>query len=351
MDIVSTNMTVADYCAAMERGEIIVNKEYQRSDKVWPSIARAYLIETIILGYPIPKLSLYQKTDIKSKKTIKEIVDGQQRSMAIFEFWKGQSRLPRMLETEAIRDRTYSELAPDDQHRFLDFAISLDLFVAATREEVVEVFRRMNSYTVPLNAEEQRHATFQGTFKWFVNRVCKKFNQGLVDIGIFGEKQLVRMADTKLISEICDALMVGIRTTNKRILDRLYKDRDKAFPEEQEFQKRITDALDELRLWKDVHGTNIVKPYIVYSLLLAIIHVRKSVKSLEGIFKSPQIKKFDPKMVTENLLAISAALDDVDSNKDFEEFVKACTEKTNTKNQRTTRFVWLCRAITSPDFS
>ncbi len=43
MDIVPTNMTVADYCSAMDRGEIIVNRDYQRSDKVWPPIARATL--------------------------------------------------------------------------------------------------------------------------------------------------------------------------------------------------------------------------------------------------------------------------------------------------------------------
>jgi hypothetical protein len=236
VDIVPTNMTVADYCLAMDRGEIIVNRDYQRSDKVWPPVARAYLIETIILGFPIPKLSLYQKTDVRSRKTIKEIVDGQQRSMAIRDFWSSELRLPASLETDSIKGKTYAELDQEDQQRFLDFAISLDLFVAATEEDVVEVFRRMNSYTVPLNPEEQRHASHQGAFKWFVARICKKFGKAFVDIGIFGEKQLVRMADTKLISEICDAMLFGIRTTNKKILDRLYDDRDRAFAEEQDFQ-------------------------------------------------------------------------------------------------------------------
>ena len=55
------------------------------------------------------------------------------------------------------------------------------------------------------------------------------------------------MADTKLISELCDAVFNGIRTTNKKILDRLYKSRHKQFSEEQDIQKRLTDALDDLR--------------------------------------------------------------------------------------------------------
>jgi hypothetical protein len=64
----------------MKSKDIIVNRSYQRSDKVWPPAARSYLVETVLLGYPIPKLSLHQRTDVKSRKVISEIVDGQQRS-------------------------------------------------------------------------------------------------------------------------------------------------------------------------------------------------------------------------------------------------------------------------------
>lgn len=83
----STNMTVAEYCASMERKEIIVNKDYQRSDKVWPDVARSFLIKSILLGFPIPKIYLHSITHLKTRQTIKEIVDGQQRSRAIYDFF------------------------------------------------------------------------------------------------------------------------------------------------------------------------------------------------------------------------------------------------------------------------
>ena len=70
MNIVASNMTIAAYCQEMGRNEIIVNKEHQRSDKVWPPVARSYLIETILLGYPIPKLSLHQVTDVKEQEDV-----------------------------------------------------------------------------------------------------------------------------------------------------------------------------------------------------------------------------------------------------------------------------------------
>jgi len=100
--IVPTNKTVAEYCEEMRWKEIIINRNYQRSDRVWPSAARSYLIETIVLGFPIPKPSLYSVTDIRSRKTTKEIVDGQQRSTAIFEFLNDKLRLSRSLDTDDI---------------------------------------------------------------------------------------------------------------------------------------------------------------------------------------------------------------------------------------------------------
>jgi len=78
------------------------------------------------------------------------------------------------------------------------------------------------------------------------------------------------MADTKLLTEICDALINGIRTTNKIILDNLYKSKNDRFPEQTEFDLWITDAVETIRRWTGIHNTSITKPYIIYSLILAM---------------------------------------------------------------------------------
>lgn len=59
---VQSPQIIADYCAAMDRSEIAPNPEYQRSDKVWPPAARSFLMETILLGYPIPRYSYFRKS-------------------------------------------------------------------------------------------------------------------------------------------------------------------------------------------------------------------------------------------------------------------------------------------------
>jgi hypothetical protein len=178
MEIVPTNYTVLDYCKELLSKQIQVNRDYQRSDTVWPEAARSFLIETIVLGYPVPKLSLFQKVDVRSKTAFKEIVDGQQRSGAVLAFDRDELRLTRGLETDGVAGRTYSELDEQYQSRFLNYRLALDLFVGATPETIREVFRRTNSYTVPLNPEEERHATYQGAFKWFIYKTVSREHHG-----------------------------------------------------------------------------------------------------------------------------------------------------------------------------
>ena len=81
------------------------------------------------------------------------------------------------------------------------------------------MFRRMNSYTVPLNPEELRNAEYQGAFKWFIYEKSRKYAVALTDIGVFGEKGLVRMQDLKLYTEILHAVENGVTTTSKKSLD------------------------------------------------------------------------------------------------------------------------------------
>ncbi len=179
------------------------------------------MIETILLNYPVPKLSLHQVTDLKARRRYKEIVDGQQRSTAIFDFYTDKMRLSRTLELEEAAGKRYSELGEELQQQFLDYGLTFDLFIDMGPDQVREVFRRMNSFTVPLNYEEQRHARYQGPFKWFIHRLTRDYDKPFEN-GVFAAKQLVRMADAKLLTEVAHAMIHGITTTTKRRLDDLY---------------------------------------------------------------------------------------------------------------------------------
>ena len=246
MQVTASSFTVAEYCEQMRNGAITVNHDYQRTDKVWPPAARSYLIETILLGYPMPKLALHQTTDLKTKKTRKEIVDGQQRSQAIYDFLEDKLRLS---SKTGFGRSTYSQLQPEQQQRFVDYSLTVDLYVGATPEDIRQVFRRMNSYTVPLNPQEKRHATHQGELKWFIVDMTERYADALKQLGVFKEKQLSRMADAALLSDLFYTFKTGIRSASDASLDKFYTENEAEFPEAGSYTTRFVNAMDIIVDW------------------------------------------------------------------------------------------------------
>lgn len=342
---VQSPMTISDYCAAMDRREIRTNNEYQRSDKVWPPAARSFLIESILLGYPIPKVFLYQKTDLKSKKSIKEIVDGQQRSKTIHDFFSNQLAVSKTSSISEAAGKTYEQLGDDLQGAFLNYQLSVDLFVSATMHEIREAFRRLNSYTVPLNPEEKRHAEYQGKYKWFAHELASAYEEAFLQMGVFGEKQIIRMQDTKLLTEISHALLHGIKTTKSKQLDAVYKDNDAEFAQQDEIKDRLTRAFDWLLAVEEIHRGPLMAPHVFYSLALAVTHMQSPCEALQEAHEVESPMEFQEDIVRTNLGALADALESDPPPEKLQAFVTACKEKTNVEQQRKTRFQWLCRAL------
>jgi len=338
-------MTIADYCVAMQRGEIEINAEYQRSDKVWPPAARSFLIETILLGYPIPKIFLFQKLDLKSKKTVKEIVDGQQRSRTINDFFDNKLKISQSSGLSQARGRGYEQLDDELKGRFLNYQLSIDLFVSVSPAEIREAFRRLNSYTVPLNPEELRHAEYQGAFKWFIYELTRAFEQTFLNLGVLSEKHIVRMQDTKLLAEYVHSVINGIRTTKAKDLNQLYAGFEKEFPRREEMEVRLRNAVQFIVDMPDIHNGPLMAPHIFYALLLAVSQVQDPVDSLRPAFDPPQPYVFNRDVAITNLTTLAAALDAEAVEEQFLPFISACSSKTNVDKQRSTRVEWLGKAL------
>ena len=347
MKTLHSTIPILDFCEGLIDGDFTVNKDYQRSDKVWPTNAKSFLIETILLEYPVPKLSIHQNLDLKSRKIVKQIVDGQQRSAAILDFFQNRLRLSRSLATEHFRGRTFSELEEVDQRTFLDYGLNFDIFAGATVDEVREVFRRMNSFTIPLNPEETRHATFQGDFKWFINSLSKRYDEALSAAGVFSPKQLNRMADAKLLTELSHALLNGITTTTKGALDGVYRKYDNEF-DRPDIQGAVEYGLEQTLFSDAIQGTPLAKPLNFYALCLAEIHASGMVM-VPGEFVIPAMPEFavGDKLFNLSVLAEALEKDSTEERKrdELTAFLSAAKDRTNVASQRTTRFEYFLAAI------
>lgn len=74
------SMSIGEIVSMYKEGELDINPDYQRRFR-WSIQQRSRLIESILIGVPLPSIFVYQ-----NEKGIWEVVDGVQRISTILEF-------------------------------------------------------------------------------------------------------------------------------------------------------------------------------------------------------------------------------------------------------------------------
>ena len=211
---------ISDFLEWHQQKRLELNPHFQRGS-VWSPAARTYLIDTILRSFPIPKVYLRTRIDVKSKKSVREVVDGQQRLRAILDFAEDKFALTK--RAEEFAGLQYSTLTQEMKQAFLEFPIAVDQLMNAKDSEVLEVFARLNSYTVPLNPPELRHARYQGDFKWLVHRASQSRSDFWERFGVLSVHNRVRMEDDSLTAEMFGVLIEGVADGGQAKIDGLYK--------------------------------------------------------------------------------------------------------------------------------
>lgn len=346
MKIIRNTKPVSDLYTGMKAGDVVVNREYQRSSGLWPNNSRTYFIDTILNDFPFPKVVLWQKIDIKTKKTKIEIIDGQQRLTTIRDFVDNKLRLSSV--SKRFEGKTFADLSEEEQQAFLSYEVSLDSIISGTREEILEIFKRINSYTLALNKAEQRFATYQGEFKWFINDLTEIISPYLNAYGVMSERDFARMQDDDLIAECCHQYLAGIMSRSSSKLDELYKIFDVEFLE----KERVKDViLSSFYFIKDnltpVFEECDIKSYNFYSLMGALIFNKY------GFSTTQDINGFTPQhcfcntcdSISDRLIRIFSAVDNKDYSSEYASMVKASEASTHTNKNRQERFIVLLKAL------
>lgn len=152
------------------KSRIDTNPDYQRP-AVWSTAQKQLLIQSIIQGYDIPKL--YWRLVAKNPDKY-EVVDGQQRLRAIWEFMENKYALPKdcdPIDGHKIAGKKYSELDDDVVISFDQYCLDVAVLVTADEDEVREMFLRLQNGTT-LKAQEKRNA-FPGKMRDFVCALSK----------------------------------------------------------------------------------------------------------------------------------------------------------------------------------
>ena len=124
--------------------------DWQRQE-VWNREKKQRLIDSILRGWKIPKFYLVEGSEDNYL-----VEDGQQRLVAIFEFFSNE--LPLSAESaKQFGARFYRELPRKVSDSFDDFEIAYDVIHGATDEELREFFQRLQE-GMPLTSSEKLNA-------------------------------------------------------------------------------------------------------------------------------------------------------------------------------------------------
>jgi 5-methylcytosine-specific restriction endonuclease McrA len=161
------------------RERIDTNPDYQRPP-VWSLAQKRLLIDTVLRGYDIPKM-YWRKVSAGPDRY--EVVDGQQRLRAIWEYMNGEFDLGRDAEPVGgvdVRGIRYSssngdQSLPDDLRLNFDtYTLDVIILSETDEEEVREMFLRLQNGT-SLKAQEKRNA-LTGNMRDFVKQTaCHPF--------------------------------------------------------------------------------------------------------------------------------------------------------------------------------
>ena len=148
------------------KGNIDPRPSYQRGP-VWSVSQKQLLIDSIFRGFDIPQLYL---TGAQNPSYEWEVVDGQQRLRAIWEFFDGEYKLSEDADRvgeHVIADKTFDELPPEIKINLQSHSLSIVILAEENEGEIEEMFLRLQNGS-SLNSAEKRNA-ISGDLRDFVN--------------------------------------------------------------------------------------------------------------------------------------------------------------------------------------
>lgn len=143
-----------------DKGKICMDPSFQRNF-VWKTKQMSELIESVIMGIPIPLIYLAE-----NEKGDLVVVDGRQRLTTFFRFLDNKFRLNKLSILKEINGCDFKKLEREhDKYASAveDFQLVVQVIKYPTPDRIrFDIFDRVNRGGTPLNKQEMRNALYQG---------------------------------------------------------------------------------------------------------------------------------------------------------------------------------------------
>jgi|GEM_PF-498956 len=326
------SMVIQDILNAHDRGELNISPWYQRR-AVWSSSHKAYLINSIFETMPVPSIYIRHAIDLDLEKTVKEVVDGQQRLRSVIEYKANEfsARHPDHKRRVLFRD-----LLPAQRQAFLMAKLPVAYLIGADDTDVIEIFGRLNAVSKTLNAQEKRSALYSGEFHQYCLREAATRLSIWRGLGVFTATNISRMDEVQFTAELSMALEGGMSDFSAARINKAYKDWDNDFPHREDVAVRLNRIFKLIGSLNPsaVKDTIFSRSPLFYSLVLVLDSEKRlpSKANLELALSDIDARFNDPRPVSERPAEDLA-------------FVAACTASTQRIKSRQTRFDYIKSSI------
>ena len=298
----------------------------------------------------MPNIYIRTKTDLRTRRAFREVVDGQQRLRAIRDF--ASDKLLLTSTAKEFAGKRYSDLDDESKTQFLTYTIGTVQLFNITDTDVLDIFHRINAYGLRLNPQEMRHGKFQGLFRNAVVDASMKWDFLWDTYRVVGLRQRVRMADDELMALMLGVILEGVTDGGQGKTNRLYERYDSNLPVEavMKLDKTIEFILSEL---STIMGTGLARGPHFLMLFAAVAHALFGIPN--GDINEDEMPLRDPRaltnmdMVGSNLGTLADVLQSTDEAipQHLVPFKIASAGSTQRIRGRKARFLALYRALLS----
>lgn len=155
-----------------DKKRICIDPDFQRNS-VWSIKQKSELIESVIMGIPLPLIYLAENED-----GMLVVVDGRQRLTTFFEFLDNKFKLKDLKILPQINGMNLNELDESKMYsRYVtmieDTQLVVQIIKYPTSDRVrFDIFDRVNRGGTPLNKQEMRNALYQGNATRLLNKLA-----------------------------------------------------------------------------------------------------------------------------------------------------------------------------------
>lgn len=172
---------------------IIINPYFQRN-YIWEEPKKSELIESLIVGFPIP--AVYSYFNQQNNKQM--IIDGQQRLTTIVNYINNEFPLAKGLRVRLdLEGKKYENLDEETKQNLNLSTIEIKNIANVSNSNVIfEIFRRFNTGSTNLKHQEVRNCIYAGEYN---NWITDFSNYSCFYNALFSTKKAIRMEPQELV--------------------------------------------------------------------------------------------------------------------------------------------------------